>query len=154
MFVGVFALFVMLVGSDASYALARNLRLGPVLLGRSPALGPSLEALLLALASALPGPVAKVRLPDALHGDRRVLAPVLAGGIAVVLAGVLCCRAVTRELKLRTVLVIRSARSAARVVPSLPALPSRRSAAGTAAPCLPPPVACSWSTSTVTRFTG
>ena len=135
-FVGVFALFVMLVGSDASYALARNLRLGPVLLGRSPALGPSLEALLLALASALPGPVAKLRLPDALHGDRRVLAPLLAGGIAVAVAGVLLLPSGHARAETRTVLVIRPARSAAPgcAFPAGAAFCGGR-AAGTAAPC-------------------
>jgi enterochelin esterase-like enzyme len=89
--VGVFALLVMLVASDASYALARNLRLGPVLLNRSPALGAFLEALFLALASALPGPVPEVRLGVTVPRlrDRRVLGSILAGGIAVALAGVL-----------------------------------------------------------------
>ena len=123
--VSVVALFVMLLGSDASYALARNLRLGPVLLDRAPALGPCLEALLIALASAVPGPVAKVPLAAAAPRlrDRRILAPVLAGGIAVALAGALLLPSGHARAQTRTPLVTPSALSAARIVPSQPPLP-------------------------------
>ena len=121
--VAVFALFVMLLGSDASYALARNLRLGPILLNRSPAVGPCLEALVLALASALPGPIGNVRLPAALPPlrDRRVLAPALAGGIAVALAGVLLLPSSHVRAQTRTAPIIASVGSAVRFVPSPPA---------------------------------
>ena len=124
--VAVFALLVMLVGSDASYALARNLRLGPILLNRSPAVGPCLEALALALASALPGPVANVRLPTALPRlrDRRVLAPALAGGIAVAVAGVLLLPSSHVRAQTRTPPINPPVRSVARFVPSSPALRS------------------------------
>ena len=121
--VAVSALFVMLVGSDASYALARNLRLGPILLNRSPAVGPCLEALVLALASALPGPMANVRLPAALPRlrDRRVLAPALAGGIAVALAGALLLPSSHARVQTRTAPIIASVGSAVRFVPPPPA---------------------------------
>jgi len=84
--VGVGALLVMLAGSDASYALARNLRLDQVLLHRAPGLGPWLQAVLLTAASALPGPMAGLRLPSLppRARDRRVLAPLLAGALCAV----------------------------------------------------------------------
>ncbi len=117
--IGVFALFVMLVASDASYALARNLRLEPVLLNRPPPLGPCLEAMLLALASALPGPVAKVRLAAWVPRPRgsRVLAPALAGGIAVALAAVLVLPSSHARAQGRAERVISTTRVAARLVP-------------------------------------
>ena len=46
--------FVLLLASDASYALARNLRFWPVAQQRAPGLGPSLEAVLLATGAGLP----------------------------------------------------------------------------------------------------
>ena len=123
--VAVFALFVMLLGSDASYALARNLRLGPILLNRSPAVGPCLEALVLALASALPGPIGNVRLPAALPRlrDRGVLAPALAGGIAVALAGVVLLPSSHARVQTRRAPIIASVVSAVRFVPPPPAPP-------------------------------
>jgi enterochelin esterase-like enzyme len=45
---------LLVLASDASYALARNLRFGDVLRTRAPGLGPWLEATILAAASALP----------------------------------------------------------------------------------------------------
>jgi CubicO group peptidase (beta-lactamase class C family)/enterochelin esterase-like enzyme len=89
--VGVFALLVMLIGSDASYALARNLRLGEVLLNRAPGLGPWLEALALAAGSALPGRLAatlRVKLAPRTP-RRRALAPVAAGALGALAALVL-----------------------------------------------------------------
>ncbi|HET9718877.1 MAG TPA: serine hydrolase [Solirubrobacteraceae bacterium] len=56
MIVGLASLLLLLIGSDASFALARNLRFERVLLNRTPPLGPWLEAVLLSAASALPGP--------------------------------------------------------------------------------------------------
>ncbi len=84
--VGVFAQLVMLLGSDASYALARNLRFDEVLLHRSPGLGPWLEAVLLTAGSSLAGPIAKIRLPALRphRPDRRVLASALAGLLGVI----------------------------------------------------------------------
>lgn len=61
--VSVFGLLLMLVGSDASYALARNLRFDQVLLNHAPGLGPWLEAALLAAGSTLPGAIRRARLP-------------------------------------------------------------------------------------------
>jgi len=115
--VAVVALLVMLVGSDASYALARNLRLNHVLLNRPPPLGPCLEAILLAAASALPGPIARVRLPAIVPGlrDRRILAPVLAGGIAAILAGALLLPSGHARAQLRTRPVTRTGPSNVRV---------------------------------------
>ncbi len=52
--VGLLGLVILLLASDASFALARNLGLGGVLLDRAPGLGPWLEGLLLAVGSALP----------------------------------------------------------------------------------------------------
>jgi hypothetical protein len=49
-----FGAVLLLFASDASYALARNLRLGSVLLNREPGLGPWVECLLLAAGGALP----------------------------------------------------------------------------------------------------
>src|SRR5207237_2280592 len=49
MLVGVFgALLLLLLGSDASYAVARNLPLGRTLMDRAPGVGPWLEGLVLA----------------------------------------------------------------------------------------------------------
>ena len=50
----VFGAVLLLLASDASYALARNLRFGDVLLNRQPGLGPWVECLLLAAGGALP----------------------------------------------------------------------------------------------------
>jgi enterochelin esterase-like enzyme len=60
---GVLSLLLLLAGSDASYALTRNLRFGQVLLNRSPGLGAWLEAVVLTLGSALAGPIATNGLP-------------------------------------------------------------------------------------------
>jgi D-alanyl-D-alanine carboxypeptidase len=86
--VGVFALLVMLIGSDASYALARNLPFDQVLLDRAPALGPWLEAVLLTAASTVPGPMAKLRFPafGARWRDPRVVAPTVGIAVALVVA--------------------------------------------------------------------
>jgi enterochelin esterase-like enzyme/drug/metabolite transporter (DMT)-like permease len=48
------SVFVLLLASDASYALARNLRFWPIATGRAPGLGPWLEALLLSAGAVLP----------------------------------------------------------------------------------------------------
>lgn len=85
--VAAFALLLMLAGSDASYALARNLRFDHVLLNRTPGLGPWLEAVLLTAGSAVPGTSARIRL-SALHRhllDRRVLASGLAGAVGAII---------------------------------------------------------------------
>ena len=86
--VGVFALLLMLAGSDASYALARNQRFDQVLLNRAPGLGPWLEAVVLTAGSAIPGLIATIRFPilQSRLPDRRVLAPVLLGSIGALLA--------------------------------------------------------------------
>ncbi len=55
------ALFIILFASDASYALAQNLRIWPVLADRAPGVGPWLEALLLAAGAALPGSICRLR---------------------------------------------------------------------------------------------
>jgi CubicO group peptidase (beta-lactamase class C family)/enterochelin esterase-like enzyme len=87
--VGVFALVLMLTGSDASYALARNLPFDQVLLNRAPGLGPWLEAVLLTAGSAIPGPMTRVRFRALARRvpRARALAPILAsalGAIAVI----------------------------------------------------------------------
>jgi hypothetical protein len=58
---GVFGLALLLLASDASFALARNLRFEHVLWHRAPGLGPWVEALLLAAGSALPDFIARAR---------------------------------------------------------------------------------------------
>jgi enterochelin esterase-like enzyme len=60
------AAFVLLLASDASDALARNLRFWPVATGRAPGLGSWLEALLLAAGAVLP-----LTLPAVAAGWRR-----------------------------------------------------------------------------------
>jgi|GEM_PF-613073 len=63
---GGLALVLLLFASEASYALARNLRLSAVLAGRLPGEGAWIEAVLLTLAAALPRPLtARRRLPGA-----------------------------------------------------------------------------------------
>jgi D-alanyl-D-alanine carboxypeptidase len=59
--VGVFTLGLMLAGSDASYALARNLRFDHTLVGHAPGLGPWIEAVLLTAGSAVAGPLRRIR---------------------------------------------------------------------------------------------
>lgn len=55
---GLLGLVLLLLASQASYALARNLRFGAILLTRSPGPGPWLEALMFAIGCALPrGPI-------------------------------------------------------------------------------------------------
>jgi enterochelin esterase-like enzyme/drug/metabolite transporter (DMT)-like permease len=126
----VFGLLVMLLASDASYALARNLRLGPVLLDRSPTLGPWLEALVLALARALPGAIPKVRVPAAVPRPRfsapnwRVLAPVIGAGVAAALAVALLVPNGHARAQTRTRPVIPSVSSDARFASSPPAAPA------------------------------
>jgi hypothetical protein len=56
---GVLGLLVLLFASQASYALARNLRFSTVLSDRSPGLGPWLEAALFAAGGALARPLAR-----------------------------------------------------------------------------------------------
>lgn len=89
---------LLLLGSDVSYALTRNLRLEPVLLNRTPPLGPWLEALILAAACAVPGRISAARLrahaPRILRTSARlrarpVLAASMAGAVAVAGAAVL-----------------------------------------------------------------
>lgn len=53
--VGLLALVLLLLASQASYALARNLRFTDILFTRAPGAGPVLEALALAAGSCLPG---------------------------------------------------------------------------------------------------
>ena len=66
LFAGAAALILLLLGSQAAFALTRNLRLSDVIWSRRPGLGPWLEALLFAVGCAIPG-----RLPRALRaGDR------------------------------------------------------------------------------------
>ena len=55
LFVALIALVLLLVASQASFALTRNLRFSDVLWTRSPGLGPWLEGLLLAAGCCLPG---------------------------------------------------------------------------------------------------
>lgn len=59
----ILGLLVLLVASQASYALARNLRFASVLFSRRPGFGPVLEALVFAAASALPRPLADRQRP-------------------------------------------------------------------------------------------
>jgi enterochelin esterase-like enzyme len=63
---GGLGLVLLLFASDASFALARNLRLSAVLAGRVPGEGAWIEAVLLAAGAALPGAVhARMRMPQA-----------------------------------------------------------------------------------------
>jgi hypothetical protein len=55
LFAGLFALALLLLASQASYALARNLRFTSILFARAPGAGPWLEALLFTVGCALPG---------------------------------------------------------------------------------------------------
>jgi enterochelin esterase-like enzyme len=89
--VGVLGATLMLAGSDASYALARNLRLGEVMLNRTPGLGPWLLALLLLAGSAVPRALGGLRLQHwtSRLRDRRVLAPALAGALSLAIAAAL-----------------------------------------------------------------
>ena len=66
-FTALIGALVLLFASDASFALAHNLRLNSVLLDRSPTPGPWLECLLLAAGSALPRSIAR-RRPSAVSG--------------------------------------------------------------------------------------
>lgn len=54
-FAGLLALALLLLASQASYALARNLRFSAVVFSRGPGAGPWLEALAFAVGCALPG---------------------------------------------------------------------------------------------------
>ncbi len=54
---GGLGLVLLLIGSQAAYALARNLRFSHVLLSRRPDLGPLLEAVVFAVGCGLPRPV-------------------------------------------------------------------------------------------------
>lgn len=53
--VGILGLALLLLASQVSYALARNVRLGDVIWTRSPGAGAWLEGLMLAVGAALPG---------------------------------------------------------------------------------------------------
>lgn len=64
-----FGAVLLLFASDASYALARNLRLGNVLLNREPGLGPWVECLLLAAGGALPRAWSRRRRRAAARGQ-------------------------------------------------------------------------------------
>jgi CubicO group peptidase (beta-lactamase class C family)/enterochelin esterase-like enzyme/drug/metabolite transporter (DMT)-like permease len=85
--VGVFALLLLLAGSDASYALARNVRFGGVLLHRIPGFGPWLEAVVLTAACALPGPMPRLRAPRL---ARRLAQPRAVAPIVALTLGVVC----------------------------------------------------------------
>jgi D-alanyl-D-alanine carboxypeptidase len=85
--VGVFALMLLLAGSDASYALAHNLRFGAILLHRAPGLGPWLEAVLLTAACAIPGPMSRLPLRAFV---RRLPQPRAVAPIAVATLGAVC----------------------------------------------------------------
>jgi enterochelin esterase-like enzyme len=96
--VAILAALVLVLASDASYALARNLRLEPVLLNRTPLLGPWLQGLVIAAASAVPGRISAARLRahaprlvrlSARARARPVAASALAGIVAVATAAVL-----------------------------------------------------------------
>jgi enterochelin esterase-like enzyme len=96
--VAILAALLLLLASDASYALTRNLRLEPILLNRTPPVGPWLEALVIGAGCALPGPIRSSRLRAHAPGFARVsarvrarpvLASALAGAIAVASAAVL-----------------------------------------------------------------
>ena len=91
--VGAFTLVLMLAGSDAAYALTRNLRFDGVLVSHAPGLGPWLEAVLLTAGSALPGSGFRIALAARLARLRfprrpgwRALAPPLVAGPLVVIA--------------------------------------------------------------------
>jgi CubicO group peptidase (beta-lactamase class C family)/enterochelin esterase-like enzyme len=84
--VGVCSLLLLLIDSDASYALAHNLRFSRILLGRMPGPGPWLEALLVTATSAWPGRAVRVRAPTLgwAPAGRRARLAMLAGAIAAV----------------------------------------------------------------------
>ncbi|HET7047482.1 MAG TPA: alpha/beta hydrolase-fold protein [Solirubrobacteraceae bacterium] len=74
------ALILLLIASDASFALAENLRLGSVLWGRVPPSGAWVEALLFALGAAIPEAIVRLPKPRASWSLRRpgaILAPLL-----------------------------------------------------------------------------
>ena len=84
MVVGTASLLILLLDSDISYALAHNLRLGQVLLARSPGFGPWLEAFVLTAASLIPVQVRAIRTAAAPpRFDRRVLIPALSALLAI-----------------------------------------------------------------------
>jgi enterochelin esterase-like enzyme len=73
-------LILLLIASDASFALAENLRLTGVLWARVPPSGAWVEALLFALGAAIPGAIVKLPKPRASWSQRRagaILAPLL-----------------------------------------------------------------------------
>ncbi len=122
--IGIFGLFLLLAGSDASYALARNLRLNQVLLSRAPGLGPWIEALVLVAGSAALGPLRSVWIPSLSPRirDRRILAPALAGAIALTVAGALALPGAHARTQLRPVRLTRSSPPGARLALSPAAL--------------------------------
>jgi hypothetical protein len=61
----VLGLIILLIASQASYALARNLRFSDVLFSRKPGFGPVLEAVVFAVGCALPRPVRRRRADGA-----------------------------------------------------------------------------------------
>ncbi|MGZ4287930.1 MAG: alpha/beta hydrolase-fold protein [Solirubrobacteraceae bacterium] len=74
------ALILLLLASDASFALADNLRLSGVLWGRVPPSGAWVEALLFAAGAAIPGAIVRLPKPRASWSHRRpgaILAPLL-----------------------------------------------------------------------------
>ncbi|HSC04288.1 MAG TPA: alpha/beta hydrolase-fold protein [Solirubrobacteraceae bacterium] len=96
--VAILAALLLVLASDASYALARNLRLEPVLLNRTPPVGPWLEALVIAAACAVPGRISAARLRPyaprlaraaARARARPVVASALTGIVAVACAAAL-----------------------------------------------------------------
>jgi enterochelin esterase-like enzyme len=65
--VGLLGVLILLIASDASYALVRNVRLEGVLVDRAPGLGPWLEGFLLAAGSAFPRRGLALRRPGRLR---------------------------------------------------------------------------------------
>jgi hypothetical protein len=76
LFAGVLGLIVLLLASQGAYALARNVRLSDVVFGRSPGLGPVVEAIVFALGCLLPGSLARRQRPGV---RRRSLVTLLTG---------------------------------------------------------------------------
>ncbi|MBV9002274.1 MAG: hypothetical protein JO304_24680, partial [Solirubrobacterales bacterium] len=127
--VALLAAVLLLLGSDASYALARNLRWGPVLLDRTPPVGPWLEALVVAAGCVLPGRLNSLALrafvPRVLaisinRPARRVLAPALAAAAGIGIAGALVLPTVHAGAETRA-----QAAEQAALAPALPAGPPR-----------------------------
>jgi enterochelin esterase-like enzyme len=96
--VALVAALLLVLGSDASYALARNLRFEPILVNRTTPVGPWLGALVLAAGCALPGQIRSahlraelprlVRIPPASRA-RLALGTAVAAAVAVAVVCVL-----------------------------------------------------------------